>query len=168
MMPHDTMLDIIKGAILLERRGKSFYQTVAKQTTSKAVRDIFDMMAAEEAIHIEILQAQYDELLKKKSMTNMKLIDKPKSISVNILSEKIRQEISAAGFEAAAISAAISMEEKAVTYYEQCASESSDQTEKELYQWLSDWEKSHLKYLSDIDTELRESVWYDNNFWPLV
>lgn len=167
-MQQDKVLDIIKGAILLEKRGQAFYQKVASQTESEAVREIFSMMAAEEAKHIGILQAQYEAYVKQGSMKNNKLTDEPEVISINVLSKRIQHEISAAGFEAAAISAAISMEDKAVTFYAQRATETADPVEKTMYQWLSDWEKSHLKYLSDIESDLRESVWYDNQFWPLV
>ncbi|MDZ7724485.1 MAG: ferritin family protein [candidate division KSB1 bacterium] len=52
-------LDILKQAILLEKRGKSFYQTVAEKTESEAVKVFFEMMADEEGSHIKILSEQF-------------------------------------------------------------------------------------------------------------
>jgi rubrerythrin len=62
-----------------------------------------------------------------------------------ILSDEIKNKLSAAGFEAAAISAAVDMEKKAIEVYSTQAEVSADPNEKKLFNWLSDWEKSHLK-----------------------
>jgi rubrerythrin len=78
----------------------------------------------------------------------------------------MKNKISAAGYEAAAISAAIDMEKKAIEVYSNQAEISTDPNEKKLYNWLADWEKGHLKILSDLDNELRDKIWYDNHFWP--
>ena len=72
----------------------------------------------------------------------------------------------AAGFEAAAIAAAISMEERAIKLYSQSAKASADPEAKALYQWLSSWEREHLNALLDIDKALMEKIWFDNKFWP--
>ena len=160
-------LDIIKGAILLERRGKAFYENTAEKTNSPAVREIFEMMAAEENKHINILTRHFESLLHEGNLSALDYDDKPEDFSVAFLTNKIQEEISAAGYEAAAISAAIAMEDKAVTYYSKRANSTDNPLEKELYQWLSNWEKTHLQLLSKIDNDLQERVWYDNQFWPM-
>ena len=58
------------------------------------------------------------------------------------------------------------MESKSIEVYEQRANESDDPNEKELYQWLADWEKGHYQLLLDLNKQLTEKVWNDNNFWP--
>ena len=52
-------LDILKMAILMERRGKEFYSTVANQTKDENVKNIFSLMAKEEQLHIEQLSQHY-------------------------------------------------------------------------------------------------------------
>lgn len=52
-------INILKTAILLERRGKAFYTQVARQSESKSARRIFEMMAEEEDAHIEFLSKQF-------------------------------------------------------------------------------------------------------------
>jgi rubrerythrin len=59
------------------------------------------------------------------------------------------------------------MEQRAIDIYGSRAESAEDPQEKALYRWLADWERSHLKLLSDLDRELTESIWYDNNFWPM-
>ena len=83
-----------------------------------------------------------------------------------ILSKEIRQQITAASYEAAAISAAIEMENRAVQIYSDRADASFDVKEKQLYSWLAQWEKGHLKFLAEINDELVEEIWYESNFWP--
>lgn len=165
-MKNNQPVEIIKGALLLERKGKSFYQTVASQTKSETVKQIFSMMAAEEEQHVRILTQQYVKLVHEGKLAEMHYDAQPTDVASEVLNQKIRTEINAAGYEAAAISAAIGMEDKAIEYYSSQAEKATSPIEKELFQWLANWEKTHLKLLIDLDNNLREDVWYDNNFWP--
>ncbi|MCP3952894.1 MAG: hypothetical protein GY697_11855, partial [Desulfobacterales bacterium] len=54
----DTALDILKEAILLERRGRAFYQKIAAQAQNEAVRKFFETMVTEEDHHVDILGEQ--------------------------------------------------------------------------------------------------------------
>ena len=167
-MEKNTVIDVLKMAILMERRGKAFYEKVAEQSKSSEVQNIFNIMAKEEDIHIAILSKQYIHFDKNKKFqkSDLKSNETKKDIAKLILSHNIKKQISAASYEAAAISSAIDMENKAIEVYSNRAKESMDGDEKELFQWLADWEKGHLKILNDMNKELMEDVWYDNKFWP--
>jgi rubrerythrin len=159
--------DILKTAILLERRGKAFYSMAARQTESDAVRKIFAMMAGEEDAHIAFLSRQFAEYEKSGKFAKNTLENPANDMeAAMILSEQVKTEISAAGFESAAISAAIDFENRAVNIYQGRADESTDPNEKELYQMLADWERTHFRLLHKLNEDLKEQVWYDNNFWP--
>ena len=166
-MKDSVALDILKNAILLERRGKAFYTKVAEQTSSEAARQFFQMMADEEDSHIKILSDQF-----KAYMENNKFgLEKPAytpsgSFSAKVLTDEMKKQISAADFEAAAVAAAMNMEKKAITLYSERSETASDEEEKAVYQWLVDWEKTHLQLLSEIDREVTEKIWNDNSFWP--
>ena len=160
-------LDILKMAILMEKRGFAFYTNVAGQTSDPEISNIFNTMAAEESTHIKFLSEQFLSFEKNQEFTRPNLPDQADdSIANMILSEDIKNKITAAGFEAAAISAAIDMEKKAIEIYSKQAETATNPNEKKLYNWLSDWEKGHLKILNDLDNELKEKIWYDNQFWP--
>ena len=160
-------IEILKEAILLERRGKAFYTTCARQTQSEAARKIFQMMADEEEEHIEFLSKQFAHYEKNKSfMENDPAADVDDSTVMKILSEEIKKEISAASFEAAAISAAMDFETRAVKIYSDRAEEAEDPHEKEMYKMLKKKKKGHHYWLHKINEDLKEQVWYDNNFWP--
>ena len=160
-------LEVLKEAILLERRGKAFYATAARQTESEAARKIFEMMAAEEDEHINFLSKQFAYYEKNKAFMKVdEVADADDSTVMEILSEEIKTQVNAAGYEAAAISAAMDFETRAVQIYSDRAATATDANEKEMYQMLADWEKGHHFWLHKINEDLREQIWYDNNFWP--
>ena len=160
-------VDILKEAILLERRGKAFYTTAARQTESEAARKIFEMMAAEEDEHINFLSKQFAFYEKNKAFMKIDdVADTDDATVMAILSDEIKNQVNAASFEAAAISAAMDFETRAVQIYSDRAESATDVNEKEMYQMLADWEKGHHFWLHKINEDLKEQVWYDNNFWP--
>ena len=164
-MENSKSIEVLKTAILMERRGKAFYENVASQTQSEDVKKIFTMMAEEEQTHIEFLSKQFASYSKNNKFEKADLL--PDTGVVNeILSGDIKKQISAASFEAAAISAAIDMETKAIEVYTKQAKEATDPNEKELFAWLADWEKGHHKVLHELNEELKQNIWFDNNFWP--
>jgi rubrerythrin len=91
--------------------------------------------------------------------------DTADNIADKVLTSDLVDAIAAADYEAAAISAAMAMEKKAIRLYADRAATAEDPEEKALYDWLSRWEQSHLSFLSDLDREITERIWHDNNFW---
>jgi rubrerythrin len=166
-MSESKTVDILKTAILMEKRGYSLYRNVAEQTKIAAVANIFNLMAKEEQLHAEALGRQLAEYNKNGVLASIHLpVEESNAIINLILDKELKKKISAAGFEAAAISAAIDMENNAIRIYGERAVAATDPNEKALFQWLSDWEKGHHKLLQELDAELREEIWNDNNFWP--
>ncbi|MFP4347836.1 MAG: ferritin-like domain-containing protein [Desulfococcaceae bacterium] len=166
-MEEHTALDILKKAILFEKRGEAFYRKVAEQTDSPEVKEFFEMMAVEEENHQDVLSEQF-KAFKEKGRFNpgeYQTRNAPE-VASEVLTQALREKISGAGFESAAISAAVSMEERSVELYGKRAETTDDPEEKKLYQWLSDWERDHLNILLDMDRQLTEQIWNDQNFWP--
>ena len=160
-------LEILKTAILLEKRGKAFYEKMAEQTQSPEARKIFTTMAEEEKAHVEFLSVQFAHFVKEGKFTKPEQHNgDTEDISHEILSPQLVKEISAASFEAAAISAAMDFETRAVELYSKRAAEAEDPNEKEMYRWLAEWESGHHKILYDLNEALKETIWYDNQFWP--
>ena len=167
-MKDSTALEILKTAILLERRGRAFYESVAAQSPTAALKSLFEKMAEEEEKHIQALSEQYRAHHRGSSFIPSVREDRTSdAIATAVLSERLKAEISAAGFEAAAIGAAMSMEREAVRVYSERARAATDPEEKGLYLWLLAWENEHLDFLAKVDREVTEAVWYDAHFWPL-
>ena len=159
-------LNVLKTALLLERRGKAFYANAARQSESKSASKIFEMMAEEEDEHIDFLVKQFKNFSHTNKFLKNEEPPEEDNAAVEILTEKVKGEISAAGFEAAAISAAIDFENRAIEVYSNRAKEATDTNEKQMYQMLADWEKTHHQLLYRLNEDLKEQIWNDNNFWP--
>ena len=159
-------LEVYKSAIMMERHGKAFYEHVASMTESDAVRNIFAFMAKEEQLHLEQLSIQYAHYMRNNTFLIKEFPLGDTGFVAKMLTEDICNQINAASFEAAAISAAIDFESKAVEFYTQSAIATNDVAQKAVFTWLAEWEKGHNKILNELNDELKEAVWYDNKFWP--
>lgn len=167
-MTTDNPLDILKRAILLERRGQAFYQKVADHARNNAVREFFQIMADEELRHKQILEEQYKAFTENAQFAvSDSQAEVDPSISDLVLTESLTAKIAAAGFEAAAISAAMVMEEQAISLYADRARSAQDPNEKALFRWLANWEHGHLLFLAKLDKEIKEAIWEDRHFWPM-
>ncbi len=166
-MPENKPLDILKGALLLEHRGKALYSSVAESSKVESVKELFNMLVREEEKHIKVLNKQFSRLVKGESF-DISDLDKERSSTLEaIITEKIVEDVAGAEYEAAVISAALEFEKNAVQYYSEHAASTESEEEKKLFDWLTDWEKNHMLMLAKVDNELKEKIWYDNQFWPL-
>ncbi len=166
-MNEEKALEILKSAILLEKRGEVFYFNVANQAKDEAVKEFFMEMANDEKEHVRALTAQFRHFKENgafDSGINNELVNQ---VSEEVLNPSLKEKISAASYEAAALSAAIDFEKRAVDLYGARANEATDPEEKKLFKWLSTWEQGHLDQLVTLDKQLQEKVWNDNNFWPM-
>jgi rubrerythrin len=166
-MDKNKALDVLKSALLLEKRGKAFYAKAAEETKNPGVKDIFLAMSKEEDLHVAQLTAQFQAVQKTGKFLPLDQIQGTNTVSTEVLDKNLMKQINAASFEAAAISAAMMMEERAIKTYADRAREATDANEKAMYQWLVDWEKDHLRHLVSFDEELKEQIWNDAHFWPM-
>jgi rubrerythrin len=168
-MTTGSTLEILKRAILLEKRGRAFYAQMARQTGHPALQDFFRLMGEEEERHIAVLSRHFAAYAKDGRLAPM---DYPEAgepaaeLADRVMSAELVASVAAAGFEAAAIGAAMALEQKAVDLYAQRAAAAEDPEEKALYRWLSRWEHTHLDFLAALDRELTQKVWHDQQFWP--
>ena len=166
-MTQSKSMEILKSAILLEQRGSAFYSKVASATESPAVKAFFSMMAEEERRHIKVLSEQAKSVQEAGVFSSSSIqAEESSQVATRVLSEELKDQIAAAGFEAAAVSAAMAMEEQAIRLYSERADASDDPEEKRLYRWLAEWESEHLQFLSAIDRDITEKIWFDNSYWP--
>lgn len=166
-MSEDRATEILKSAILLEKRGHAFYAKVAEQASDDAVKRFFNLMAEEETAHVRILSEKFKAYLKNHKFDPGDYSERPGFESASrVLTAELKAQISAADFEAAAIAAAMSMEKNAIRVYSQRAAEAEDANEKAFYAWLAKWEGQHMDFLARLDKELTEEIWFDNQFWP--
>ncbi len=159
-------LDALKGAILLERQGGALYRAAAAAAASEDVGNLFSALADEEDRHQQWLERMFVEMSAEGSTSGF---DEPAGSEVShLLTPAVAASISGAGYEAAVISAAIGLEERAIDYYTRSAGASSDPGCRRVFTHLADWEKTHLELLTGLDRGIRERVWADGGFWPSI
>lgn len=163
----DKRLEIVKSALLLEHKGKALYESVADVSKIEGVRELFKMLVREEGKHIDLLTKQYSRVLKGESLDASDLEEGDATVTAEIFSDEVVKEVHGAGYEAAVISAALEFEKNAVNFYSKQAEEAEFEGEQKLYMWLVRWEKTHMMMLAKLDNEIKEQIWYDNQFWPL-
>ena len=167
-MNQSNNLQILKKAFLMEQQGKNLYETARDKAGSEEVKAFFQELAQDEQEHMDILEKQLKAIMETGNfIAGDYKTDDTAEASSDILDTVLIEKINAASFEATAITAAVSFEDKAVKLYAQRAKESDDPEEKKIYNWLSTWESTHLKKLMAIQDALMEKVWSDNDFWPL-
>ena len=166
-METNTTLEILKQAILLEKRGKAFYLNASENSSDPDVKRIFQIMADEEDDHVKFLSQQFKSYQSDgKFDPNVAIENDGATVADEVLSTNIKDKISAASFEAAAIASAIDMENRAIATYSERAENADSEDERSFYKWLADWERGHHKILFHLDEELKEKIWHDNKFWP--
>lgn len=163
----NSTIDIFKSAILLERKGHAFYRKMSEVVDNDELRELFKILAEEEMLHEEYLSKEFVEYVKTDKVKGDKFAEETFiDTSALILSDEAKEDIESAGFEAAAISAAIEFENKAIMFYSESAREADNPDEKKLFEWLANFERSHHRLLAQLDEDLKEKIWYNNSFWP--
>jgi rubrerythrin len=166
-MDKSNTLNILKNAFLMERQGKNLYETAKAHAKDNEVKAFFQSLVEDEQEHMDILEKQFKSYMKSgKFIAGGYENDASAVTAPQILSDAVKNNINAAGFESTAITAAIGFEEKAVKLYAQRAKEATDPEEKKMYNWLSVWETTHLKKLMDLQESLMARIWEDQSFWP--
>ena len=165
---NERTLNAIKEAILLEKRGQVLYRSVAEKTESATVRDIFIKMAEEEEKHEQTLAVHYPSLVSSGKLAAIGKLGQVDDHTKEMITDKVRKEIKAAGYEAAAIAAAIALEKEAERFYLEKRDNAESTVERELFDWLATWEHGHLELLASMDRALMEDIWFQNSFWPEI
>jgi rubrerythrin len=166
-MDKSNTLTILKNAFLIERKGKNLYQKAMDHAENAEVKAFFKDLVDDEQEHMNILEKQFKAYMKDGKFIAGDFENDGSAVTApDILDQALTDKIDAASFEATAITAAIGFEQKAIKMYAQRSEEATDPEEKKMYNWLSVWEKTHLKKLMSLEESLIESVWNDNNFWP--
>jgi rubrerythrin len=158
----------LRQAIEAEIDGYHFYMMAASKCEDPKGCQVFEQMAQEELEHVRFLRAQYAAVEKggKPSqsvrLTGMARLD----VMSPIFSDKIKGRLKDAHFEMSALSIAIQMELSAVNFYRDRAGESDDETVKQFFNELSQWESGHYNVLLNQQQALKEDYWTDGGFSP--
>ncbi len=148
-------IEIIKGAISLERDGEKFYLNASENTSDPGGKRIFRTLANDEHEHmkflneiLETLQGTGEWKEGSKGYYNDEEIQAHLRIFPTDI-EKIKKEIQADEDSVEALRLAIEKEEESIKYYSNAAEKTTDSRGKKFYLYLANFEKLHRQLLED-------------------
>ena len=167
METRERMLAGLKEALMAERTGNEFYTLAAANTKDAQGRETFLILAAEEALHEELLRKQYGHLLAGRAPSPMVTswgaefnADSP------IFSPELKHRIAEAHLEMAVLATGLALEDATIARYRTLAAEADVPELKHFFDKLTRWEEGHADALRRQQTLLLESYWHEARFAP--
>lgn len=162
------MMEVVKEAMLAEVKGHQLYTHAATTTTDPAVRGIFESLAKDEEIHIEVLKTQAKNLFEGGTI-DLSAVSTAEvgSGSHAIIDDAFKKSLKTGTFEMAAIGIGCDLEKRAIAFYSEHAEKTEDAELKKLFTWLTNWEKTHLSQLLDLEKFYKDAFWADQGFMPM-
>jgi len=158
--------DAIKTAIQMEKDGYSFYQKAAAQTSSDMGRSIFEGIAKDELMHLDVFQKLFEEKVGKTEWNT--LVDASKKYTDIPIFPKDLKEVSGANpdtNELDALRIAMDSEKDAIDYYSDIWEKSTDEEVKKIINIIIEQEKKHYFLLEQEFSHLSNTgYWYDLDF----
>ncbi len=163
----ETVEDALKRAMILEINGKEFFKMAAKTAESDVSREFFEHMVKEEEHHLSILEITFKNLLNEGKVVLPTEEELEFKFDDPIIDKDFLVALKTSRFDSAAISIALTFEEKAFKFYQEAEKNTEDPEAKKLFRWLVEWEIGHHQTLLDLEEDYRQEVWNDSNFWPM-
>ena len=144
----DAALTALQMAIQTEIDGYNFYQKFSERTEDPEARSMFERLAQDEVMHLELLRNTRDMLRDSGQWTEYKGLPIELVEGSPIFSrERVEQNIVAYTSDLSALRMAYLIEKDAVDFYTRAAQETRDPNGKRMFQDLVEMELGHLRLL---------------------
>ena len=138
------VLEAIKAAIQMEKDGFSFYKKAAAQTSNKMGQSIFESLANDELVHLDVFQKLFDDKFGKSEWDDLVNSNKKyREMPIFPKDLKTIEGINLDTDELDALRIAIDMEKEAIDYYMEIRANSNDENVKKIIDMIIEQEKSH-------------------------
>jgi len=156
-------MEVFTYAIELKREKEAFYRQLA-QENKNGIRELFSLLADEEARHREAIEEMEDSV-------SVKLLDTTIKKDAKRVFEKMRDDI--AYVETAFVNKqlqlynkALKYEEKAEAFYLQKSKEATDACQQEIFKSIATQERQHRVVIQAIiDFASKPERWLENAEW---
>lgn len=164
-MPNDASIKMLRTALDMEEKGRSFYEKALAQCKNNLGREIFSTLIEDEGIHIERIKTIYGNLTGGKPWNDdwQKLGEGHMDLKpfFRSLAEKRGCEIKAQTSDIDALKVGMDFEQKSVDFYQAELKRVTDKVEKLFLEKMVLEEKSHFAVLSDMRFYLEDpAAWY--------
>lgn len=165
-MIDEDVKNAIKTAIQMEKDGYAFYKKASAQTSSDMGREIFDSLANDEQLHLEVFQKLFEDRINKSEWNN--LVNSSKKYADIDIFPKDLQQIEGANpdtNELDAIKIAMDSEKDAIEYYGKIKEKTKEEDIKRIINEIIEQEKNHYSILQEEFEHLTKTgYWYELDF----
>ena len=162
------MAEGVLAAMRAETEGHHFYKMAAMSTQDAQGTEVFEQLAAEELDHFEFLRKHYGALVKTGAPDATAKLGSRLELRGDspIFSSSLRSRLGEAHFEMTALSVGIQLELAAQTFYKGQSEEASNDTVRDFFAELAEWESGHYQALLTQQEALKEDYWSTSRFSP--
>jgi len=166
MEKFSSVKESIQTAIQMEKDGFSFYQKAAAQTSSDMGKSIFEGIAKDELLHLEVFQKLFEDNVGKSEWDD--LVDSSKKYQDLSIFPKDLKAVEGANpdtNELDALRIAMDSEKEAIDYYTVIWENSDDDEVKKIIDVIIDQEKKHYFLLEQEFSHLSNTgYWYELDY----
>lgn len=148
MSKMDATLAALQIAIQTEIDGHNFYQEFAERTEDPNARAMFERLAQDEVMHLELLRYTKAMLEQSGEWADYKGVALDPVEGAPIFSrERVKQNVVAYTSDLSALRVAYLIEKDAIDFYTHAAEQTDAPTGKRLFADLAEMERGHLRLL---------------------
>ena len=165
-MLDDDVKNAIKTAIQMEKDGFAFYKKASAQTSSDMGRDVFESLANDEQLHLEVFQKLFQDRIEKTEWDNLVNSSK-KYAEIDIFPKDLKQ-IEGANpdtNELDALEMAMNSEKEAIDYYGEIKEKTKEESIRQIINEIIEQEKNHYSILQEeFDYLSKTGYWFELDF----
>jgi rubrerythrin len=142
----------------------------AEGTSDRKGKEVFKTLADDEKKHFGELQRHYTSIMTQNKWAPSISLGEAKDMFSGespIFSEELKQRVEKSHFEMSALSIGALLESNSIEFYRKMKQEVDDPAARELFGKLENWEKGHLRAITQQLDILKEDYWADQHFAPL-
>jgi rubrerythrin len=148
MDKREAALAALQMGIQTEIDGHNFYQSFAQRTSDPNARRMFERLARDEVMHLELLRNSKAMLEESGEWAEYKGVEIEDLAGAPIFSrERIQQNLAGHTSDLSALRLAYLIEKDAVDFYRRAAEQTDDANGRRMFQDLAEMEKGHLNLL---------------------
>ena len=159
------VFEAIKAAIQMEKDGYSFYKKAAAQTTNKMGQTIFESIAQDELIHLQVFQTLFKDTMNKNDWD--KLVNSNKKYeTVHIFPKDLKETAANINInELDALRIAMESEQNAIDYYSKILEATDNPGIRKAIEIIINQEKNHYQILEGEFAHLSSTgYWYELDY----
>jgi len=161
----ENIKNAIKTAIQMEKDGHSFYKKAAAQTTSEMGKSIFESLANDELVHLDVFQKMFEDKISK-SEWNQLVNSSKKYADMPIFPKDLKavEGTNPDTNELDALRMGMDSEKEAIDYYT-TLKENTSQDVQEIIDEIIQQEKNHYSILEQEFNHLNKTgFWYEMDY----